>query len=229
MTDTRIQDAAEAFFGLSLSSVTVQGRALGLQAGDILLRMDGLPFDGETATLSKRFRMEGARQHMLSFWRDGREWHVFSATPALGRWRRVAWPENVDAAGVAVRGMRNWEVMVHSAKHYDAQPQRPSWLAFLAPVYLIQMRLWGGLALWVALGVLCLPLGWVAGLGLEAVICFYFWHASPALVRADRMERGFRIWRVIAAPSETALHRQMADLAPDLSFVHAPEPLGPAA
>lgn len=210
---------------LRLDSVNPQGRALGLRPGDLLLRLDGQEFDGRTATLQARFR-DGA-EHALCLWRAGEPWQVLSRTPALGRWRSAASPDPAPGAPPA-DALRNWEVMVDPAGRYDVQPCRASWLALLVPLYLIQMRLWGALALWAALCALCLPLGWIAGGLVQAVIWLYFWRAAPSLVRADRGARGFRLWRVIAARGEAALHRQMQGLAPTLRFVHArPDPAPP--
>src|SRR6056297_3394332 len=209
-------DAAPAC--LRLDSVNPQGRACGLRAGDLLLRLDGQEIDGQTATLQARFR-DGA-EHALCIWRAGEIWQVLSATPALGRWRSAALPDPVPSAPPA-DGLRNWEVMVDAGGRYDVQPCRASWLALLVPIHLIQMRLWGALALWAALSALCLPLGWIAGGMVQALIWLYFWRAAPSLVRADRSARGFRLWRIIAARGEAGLHRQMASLAPALRFVHA--------
>jgi len=213
-------DAAPAC--LRLDSVNPQGRAFGLRVGDLLLRLDGQAIDGQTATLQARFR--DSAEHALCIWRAGEIWQVLSATPALGRWRSAALPDPVPSAPPA-DGLRNWEVMVDAGGRYDVQPCRASWLALLVPIHLIQMRLWGALALWAALSALCLPLGWIAGGMVQALIWLYFWRAAPSLVRADRSARGFRLWRIIAARSEAVLHRQMPDLAPALRFVHArPQP-----
>jgi hypothetical protein len=210
---------------LRLDSVAAPGRAIGLRAGDLLLHLDGQPFDGEIKTLQARFR-DGA-EHALCLWRAGETWQVLSGTPALGRWRSAPLPEGAPGAPLP-EGLRNWEVMVDAAGRYDVQPCRASWAALLVPLHLIQMRLWGALALWAALSALCLPLGWIAGAGVQALVWLYFWRAAPSLVRADRAARGYRLWRIVAARGEGALHRQMASLAPALRFVHARPAPAPA-
>ncbi|MFD0857541.1 hypothetical protein [Roseovarius aquimarinus] len=210
---------------LALTSVHPAGRALGLRKGDLLTRIDGRACDGRTTTLSAAFRTAPTGRCILEFRRAGRGWCVRADTPALGRWRTV--PAPAPGPERDLRGLRNWEVMVAPGGQYDAQPQDPGLLPLLAPVHMIHMRLWAPLAIWAALLILCLPLGWLLGGLVQIIAAIYFWRAAPALVRADRVARGYRLWGVVAARSEAMLHRQIADLAPDMPFVHAP-PRAPA-
>lgn len=212
--------AAHAPMCLSLVSVRAAGRALGLRPGDMLLRIDGRAFDGRIASLLEAFREAPGGRCALSLRRAGRDWTVLAETPTLGRWR-VA-PCDVAVPDIDTRGLRNWEVMTSAARQYDAQPQRPGWGAFLVPVHLVQMRLWPPLAIWVALVLISLPLGWILGGAVQTLVWIYFWRAAPALVRADRAARGYRLWCVMAARSESDLHGQLAAGMPDLRFVHAP-------
>lgn len=208
---------------LALASVNAQGKALGLRSGDILLRIDTHAVNGQTKDLLARFKENPDRQRALWMRRDGHIWPILVRTPTIGRWRAMSAPEvSLPESGLTPAArLRNFEVMCGPDESYDAQPQRPSVLALLPPIYLIQMRLWAPLAIWAALTALCVPLGWVAGGALQVLISIYFWRAAPMLVRVDRMARGFRLWRVVAARSERDLHRRMSDLAPELRFLHA--------
>lgn len=205
---------------LALAAANMQGRALGLRTGDLLLRVDGKCFDGRTRTLLAMFQGTPPPERTLTLRRDDRDWEVQSTTAFLGRWRTVPAPEGLTEVVELPPRLRNWEVLTTSDGHYDTQPMQPPVMALLVPFYLIGMRLWAPLALWAALSALCLPLGWIAGTAVQALMCLYFWRASPSLVRADRAARGFRRWRVVAAPSERALHQRMATLAPEARFLH---------
>lgn len=209
---------------LALVSVNPQGKSLGLRPGDILLRVDGQSVDGTIKDIQALFRAQPERERALWIWRDGQAWPVMGRSAMLGRWRAVPVPEGLAALPEhrPAQRLRNYELMIGPDDSYDAQPRSPTLIALVPPLYMIQMRLWTPLALWAALTVVSVPLGWIAGAALHLLICVYFWRAAPLLVRADRLARGFRMWRVIAARSEQALHQQMATLAPDLRFVHAP-------
>lgn len=110
---------------------------------------------------------------------------------------------------------------------YDVQPQRPPLLALLTPLYLVQMRLWIPLMVWIAVLCLSIPIGWSAGIALQALMSLYFWRLGPNLVRLDRMARGFSLWRVIAARSERDIHAYVKATAPHLHFVYASGPTQP--
>ena len=218
-TDPKNIDDVKAQTCLRLAPVNLQGRALGLAPGDLLVRLDGQPLEGPAAQLLKHAQAHSDIDHLLSLRRDKKEWSVLSSSLALGRWKAEACPDQVSASSARSERMRNWDVLVNDEGRYDAHPRRAPGLALLAPIYLIQMRLWAALAVWVALTLLGLAVGWLLGISLQLLICFYVWRAAPALFRADRYGRGFYLWRVIAANSETDLHQQVTQLAPDLTFV----------
>lgn len=207
---------------LQLTSLSLRGKGLGLHPGDTLVRIDGKPFDGTVTRLLQSFAGQPDRKRVLWFVRDGLEWPVVAKTAALGQWRSVHLPEGFSTGALPTIGLRNWDVLVNADGAYDVQPTEASGFAFLAPLYLLQMRLWGPLALWAAVSALALPLGWVAGSALQVLLCLYFWRASPTLMRSDRFARGFRYWRIMAARNERDLHEKMAEIAPGLRFVLMP-------
>lgn len=204
---------------LKLAPVNLQGRALGLLPGDILLRLDGKPLEGPAAQLLKRVQAQTDREHLLDLRRDETDWTVLSSSLALGRWKAVDIPEPVTANHASIDRMRNWDVVVTEDGRYDAHPRTSPLLALLAPLYLIHMRLWTALAVWGALTLLGLAIGWVLGSTIQILVCLYVWRAAPTLFRADRSARGFRLWRVMAATSEADLHAQLGRIAPGLTFV----------
>ncbi len=225
MADPKDSDGAKVQTCLRLAPVNLQGRALGLAPGDLLVRLDGQPLEGPAAQLLKRAQARADTDHLLSLRRDGKEWTVLSPSLTLGRWKAEPCPDPVSASPASIERMRNWDVVVNEEGRYDAHPRRAPILALLAPIYLIQMRLWTALAVWGALTLLGLAVGWILGSALQILVCLYVWRAAPVLFRADRGGRGFHLWRVIAAGSETDLHRQVTQLAPNLSFVLSrPEP-----
>lgn len=207
--------------GLKLAPVNMQGRALGLLPGDVLLRLDGRPIEGEARQLVKVFNTPPHKPHLLDIRRNGQVWSVLSPTATLGRWKPVDVTEAISAGPSGPAGMRNWDVLVNEDGIYDTHPHSPPLLALLAPVYLVHMRLWAALAVWGALTLLGVAIGWVMGAAIQALICVYVWRTAPTLFRTTRHASGFRLWRCIAAPSEADLHREVSRLEPGLAFVFA--------
>lgn len=218
MADPKVH-APKAQTCLKLAPVNLQGRALGLLPGDLLVRLDGQPLEGPATQLLKRVNGQTNREHLLGVRRDGKEWSVLSSNLSLGRWKAEPCPDPVSASHASIERMRNWDVVVTEDGRYDAHPRTAPLFALLAPLYLIHMRLWAALAVWGALTLLGMAVGWLLGSAIQILVCLYVWRAAPLLFRADRSGQGFHLWRVIAARSETDLHQQVTQLAPGLSFV----------
>lgn len=207
--------------GLKLAPVNMQGRALGLLPGDVLLRLDGRPIEGQVRQLVKAFDTAPNKLHLLDIRRNDQVWSVLSPTATLGRWKPVDSTEPAPAKPNGPEGMRNWDVLVNDDGIYDTHPHRPPLLALLAPVYLLQMRLWAALTVWGALTLLGVAVGWVLGAAIQVLICLYVWRSAPTLFRVTRHANGFQPWRVIAARSEADLHREVSRLDPGLTFAFA--------
>ena len=219
MTEPKDSASAKAQTCLKLAPVNLQGRALGLLPGDLLVRIDGKQLEGPAAQLLKQVQAQSDRNHLLGLRREGKDWSVLSSNLALGRWKAEPCPDPVSASDVDIERMRNWDVVVSDDGRYDAHPRIAPLFALLAPLYLIHMRLWAALAVWGALTLLGVAVGWLLGSAIQILVCLYIWRAAPILFRADRSGQGFHLWRVIAARSESDLHQQVNNLAPGLSFV----------
>ena len=221
MTETQ----APAPGSLILSEPNRLGAALGLRAGDRLIAVNGLPIPPEAAALNTRIGPAG-RAAALSMERAGRVWIVLSDSPHLGRWRPGPAPIDrpEDPKGrIRPEGLRNWEILRAPDGRYDIQPVALPLLALIAPpLWLMQTRLWAGLAVWGALVLVGVPLGWPAVLALHAIASVYFWKSGPALWRTDRFARGLRPDAVMAAASETALHERIRELHPGAVYLHLP-------
>lgn len=229
MADPKDSAPPKAQTCLRLAPVNLQGRALGLMPGDLLVRLDGQPLEGPAAQMLRRVHAQSNTDHLLGLRRDGKDWSVLSTSLSLGRWKAEACRDPIATSHASIERMRNWDVVVTEDGRYDAHPRKAPLLALLAPVYLVQMRLWAALAVWGALTLLGLAVGWLLGGALQVLVCLYVWRTAPILFRADRSSRGFHLWRVIAATSEADLHRQVSTLAPGLSFVLSRSEQGPRA
>lgn len=211
---------------LVLSQANRLAGALGLRAGDRLIAVNGLPVPPDPASLATRV-VPPDRPAALTLERSGKVWTVLSETATLGTWRPGPAPhDHPEDPGRRIHPetLRNWEILRAPDGRYDLQPVALPLMALVAPpLWLMQTRLWGGLATWGALVLLGIPLGWPAMLALHAIASVYFWKSGPALWRADRLARGLMPDGVMASASETALHAQIRDLHPGAVYLHMPQ------
>jgi hypothetical protein len=204
---------------LVLAQAGPLARAYGLRRGDLLVALNGRAIAGDPRAVLAGIKRGDAGPSLLRLRRGGDDWDLIADPRQLGRWR-AGRTDRAPGQLPARRGLRNWDVMVTPAGVYDVQMQAPRLLAFLVPVYLMQMRLWGPLAIWAAVLLIGLMPGLVWAGIVQVVMAVYIWRAGPMLVRADRQAQGLRLWRVMAAPQEGALHRQLAQMMPDWRFIH---------
>lgn len=216
---------------LLLGSANALGQRFGLRAGDRLVSVNGEAVAPDPAALAARVNRLGTPS-ALCFERAGHRWFILSDNAALGTWRRDATPVDLGEGGGArfdPATLRNWEVLRAPDGRYDIQRvARPMLALLLPPLWLAQMHLWGPLAIWTALVLVGLPIGWPAMLALHAILAVYFWQAGPSLWRADRVARGLRPDGVIATGNERELHRRIRSLHPDARYLHVPPRLAAA-
>lgn len=215
-------DAPASPASLLLSDPTPFGRQLGLQAGDRLVAINGGPVDPRPELLKTRFAK--GLPAALQIERRGQRWLILSDSAALGRWRRDTAPVMPDDTGpIDPAGLRNWEILRAPDGRYDLHPVAQPGLALVAPpLWLLQTRLWGPLALWAALVLVGLPAGWPAMAGLHAITSVYFWKTGPALWRSDRAALGLHPDGVVAAATERAVHAHVRALHPGARYLHLP-------
>lgn len=220
MEDT--QENAE-FGTLVLVAVWPKGRALGLREGDALESVNGVPFDGQVATLLQRIGTQG-RTVALTFQRKGRRFVVLADSAALGKWK--AGPEfkiSGEYQRLYPEVMDNWEVFSDAEGRYEFQRlSRPIFALIMPPLWLAAMRLWGSLGVWFALMIIAMPAGTLVSILVAIMLSLYFWQAGTGLFRMDRLANGSVPIAILAATSEEALHVAIKILEPELEYKYAP-------
>lgn len=204
-------------------AVSPKGHDLCLEAGDILVAVNGQAFLGDERALYTLFAGRGGHPLALSFWRVDQMITVLATSPRLGTWESCAPVATAGLTRLNPTVLTNWEIMRDQTGSYDLHPLTGSILALVAaPVWLIQMRLWlPGAALIAAIMVTAVvsPLMCVAAY-LGAGV--HMWHSGPRYFQKDRMARGLRTHMVLAAPSERAAHAAYRKHAPNAQFLFAP-------
>lgn len=190
-------------------SVTPEGRRLGLAGGEVLLAVNGLPFEGGETALAARLAMRKGKPLAMTFAREGGDLLVLAATMGLGRWEAVpAPPAKADeAARIDPDRYRNYEVMRDASGQYDLFAVTVPMIAMMAPpLWFLQMRVWSaGATLLAALTAAAIVSPWLSLLVWMAAGLWVRRAALP-LLRADRLARGLSPAGVVAARSEAEAH-----------------------
>lgn len=190
-----------------LSRPNAAARDLGLVAGDMLIAINGVPLTGSEHEIKTRIRER--RKSALTFMRGKQHRILLADSPYLGIWRHgpdLVKPP-VSEGRIHPDAMQNWEIYRASDGCYDLHPAKPTPLLLIAPpLWLSEKRLWSGLAMWIALSLPALAAGLWIGAGLLLILNLYFWHTGQAMLRADRIARGFMPYAVLAGINEKTIH-----------------------
>ena len=215
---------------LELKAISDRGVALGLQPGDQVVAVDGVPLTGGSAELGARLA-PGRGPRALSVRRGEVAFPVLADGADLGRWVGIPAPEGLQTQDVVPETLCNWELFRDARGRYDLQPLAPSpWPLVATPLWLAHHRLWAPLAAHLSATACAAPVGLPAALGVYALGAVYIWRAARTLVRAARQSEGFQPFALVAAASAREAHALCATLAPELRHVDAAAlPQAPAA
>lgn len=207
--------------GLRLSGrLTAQGSALALRKGDCLVAVNGIAFAGDQSALSASLAAAFRNRLALTFQRGEVEFTVVSEGCDVGAWEKVAATAHSQREPLLVDLLCNWEIVRAADGRYDIFAQQSSLLTLaLAPIWLLQMRLWGlfaALGATIALGAAVAPL---FGAALYLAAALNVWRFGPGYVRKDRKARGLTLHAVLAATSEADAHAAYCRLFPTACFV----------
>jgi hypothetical protein len=195
-----------------------RGRALGLHSGDVLLAVDGKPWNGSAQAFRARLA-QGKKPAALSFLRGDCVLTVLSDSGDLGRWESVPLPTTQAPAIGHVEQLCNWEVMAHPDGTHDLFPRRPSVLALLAPpLWMAQARLFSLLTTLFAALALALPGGFLLVAGVWIAAGLHLWRNGVNHLQQDRQQAGYRTRGVVAARNETEARNAWIAISPETRF-----------
>ncbi len=210
---------------LSSTDSAPLGRQLRLRDGDLLLSVNGVPFQGGEKELASKIAEGRGNPVALTFQRGNHQIMVLSQTARLGQWEEcpALAVDTVNRLNPDV--LSNWEILVARDGRYDLHPLNNSILALIAaPVWLLQMRLWITGAALIAAAMVAAAVSPLMLLAVYLAGGLHFWHAGPKYVRKDRIARGLTPQIVLAAGSERAAHAAYLRLEPTARFLFAPVP-----
>lgn len=211
MTDA--PDRTPQTLRLSRIPLTMQGHDLGLRPGDLLVGIDGRPWQGSMLGLRTYFRT--APQRVLTFLRNDVAFSVIATTAALGTWEPAEAPRTLADVLPDGQPLVAWQVLAGPDRRIELIPMRPALLALALPLFwLAQNRMWA----WFATLVGTLALSILASLVLAALVwaCFglHLWRNGAVHLVRERIAAGSRPLAVLAATDAEEAARVWANLSP---------------
>lgn len=227
-------DAASAYLTIKELRSISRARSLRLQPDDVIVAIDGVPFDKDIETfLDIMFESDPENGRLLTIWRNGVFFNVIARGP-LGCVLEHTKPDvaekaTEDFADFMVEPMETYvtfEVLRDIFRNCVVLDTRLSPMAMIfPPVWLMQHRLWEVLiAVFLIYGT-TLAVHWVLFIIAYIVLSIYFRKAHLVIRRSFAMMRGRHIWMVIAEKSELETQRVCRRIDPKCIFT--PDLVGP--
>ena len=211
-----------------------RARSLRLQAEDIIVAIDGLPFHKDIETfLDIMFECDPENGRVLTIWRQGVLFNVIARGP-LGCVLEHAKPDVSEKATAdfktytvdPIETYATFEVLRDIFRNCIVLDTRLSPMAIVfPPLWLMQNRLWEVMIAVFLIYGSTLAVHWVLFVIAYIVLSLYFRKAHLVLRRSFAMMRGRHIWMVVAEKSELETQRLCRRIDPKCVFT--PDLIGP--
>ena len=228
------EDAATTYLMVKELRAISRARSLRLQAEDLIVAIDGVPFHKDIETfLDVMFECDPENGRVLTIWRKGVLFSVIARGP-LGCVLEHAKQEVSEAATEDFKGFTvepiesyvTFEVLRDIYRNCMVLDTRLSPMAMIfPPLWVVQNRLWEVLIAVFLIYGSTLAVHWVLFLIAYVVLGMYFRKAHLVLRRSFAMMRGRHIWLVVAETSELETQRLCRRMDPKCIFV--PDLVGP--
>ena len=226
--------AASTFIVIKELRGISRGRSLRLQAEDIIVAIDGVPYQKDIETfLDIIFECDPETGKLLTIWRNGVLFNVIVRGP-LGCTLEHAKPDvaekvTADFAKYTVpqiETLATYEVLRDMFRKCVVIDTRLSQMAvILPPLWLAQNRLWEVLIATFLIYGATLSVHWVLFVITYVILSIYFRKAHLVLRRSFAMMRGRHIWMVMAAASELEIQQLCRSF--DAKSTFTPDLVGP--
>ena len=227
-------EAATTYLMVKELRAISRARSLRLQAEDIIVAIDGLPFHKDIESfLDIMFECDPENGRVLTIWRQGVLFNVIARGP-LGCVLEHAKPDvsekaTEDFKTYTVDPIENYvtfEVLRDIFRNCMVLDTRLSPMAMIfPPLWLMQNRLWEVMIATFLIYGSTLAVHWVLFIIAYIVLGLYFRKAHLVLRRSFAMMRGRHIWMVVAEKSELETQRLCRRMDPKCVFV--PDLVGP--
>ena len=228
------EDQANTFLLIKELRSISRARSLRLQPEDIIVAIDGKPFQGDIETfLDIMFECDQDHGVMLTVWRKGTLINVIARGP-LGCVFEHAKQEASEAVARDFSAFQlgpkedyaTFEVLRDIFRNCSVLDTRLSPVTFIfPPLWAIQHRLWEVLLATFLIYGATLAVHWVLFVFAYIILGVYLRKAHLVLRRSFGLMRGRHIWMVVAERSELEVQKLCRELDPKCIFT--PDLVGP--
>jgi hypothetical protein len=228
------EDGTSAYITIKELRSISRARSLRLQPDDVVVAIDGVPFDKDIETfLDIMFECDPDNGRLLTVWRNGVLFNVIARGP-LGCALEHTKPEVAEKATEdfgkftvdPIETYVTFEVLRDIFRNCVVIDTRLSSMAMIfPPLWLMQHRLWEVLIATFLIYGTTLAVHWVLFIIAYIILSVYFRKAHLVIRRSFAMMRGRHIWMVVAEKSEQETQRLCRRMDPKCIFV--PDLVGP--
>ena len=228
------EDGTSAYITIKELRSISRARSLRLQPDDVIVAIDGVPFDKDIETfLDIMFECDPDNGRLLTVWRNGVLFNVIARGP-LGCALEHTKPEIAEKATEdfgkftvdPIETYVTFEVLRDIFRNCVVIDTRLSPMAMIfPPLWLMQHRLWEVLIATFLIYGTTLAVHWVLFIIAYIILSIYFRKAHLVIRRSFAMMRGRHIWMVVAEKSEQETQRLCRRMDPKCIFV--PDLVGP--
>jgi hypothetical protein len=216
-----------SFIALKEVARVSRGKALRLQADDVIVAIDGQIFqasiDDFLDILDECDEEVGV---LLTIWRKGVIYNIIARGPLGGTFEHVRADiaeqvnRDFETADIGPRAdYEIYEVLRDLHRQAEVIETRPSEIAvYLPPVWLAQNRLWEPLLAVSAIYGVTFAVHWVVFIIAAILLGLYFKRAQIALLRSFAIYRDKQMWLIVAARSMLEAQQVARKLDPKMRF-----------
>ena len=225
--DGPLPSQLNSFITLKEVARVSRGKALRLQADDVIVAIDGQIFQGSIEdfldVLDECDEQVGV---LLTIWRKGVIYNIIARGPLGGTFEHVRADiaeqvsRDFDAADIGPREEYEiFEVLRDLHRNAEIIETRTTELAvYLPPVWLAQNRLWEPLLAVSAIYGVTLAVHWVVFIFAAILLGLYFKRAQIALLRSFAIYRDKQMWLIVAARSMLEAQQVARKFDPKMRF-----------
>ena len=202
-------------------------KALKLKIDDIIVAVDGTEFRSTSDNLVDLLSSEEDGKWLLTIFRDGQFFEVFTIGPLGGILKFTADEETLliskkfsERPIIEKSEFRTFEVLKNMNKKCDIYDTTFSQTAvFLPPIWLIQNRMWEPFIAVMSVYLITFNVSLLLFIISSLLIAIYFKQGQITIRRSYSMFQEFQVWAIVAATDEASVQQICRKFDPKCDFL----------
>ena len=202
-------------------------KALKLKINDVIVAVDGSEFRSSSDNLVDLLSSEDDGKWLLSIYRDGQIFDIFTIGPLGGILKFTTDEETLlvskkysERPIIEKSEFRTFEVLKNIHKKCDVYDTTFSQTAvFLPPVWLLQNRMWEPFIAVMSVYLVTFNVSILLFIISSLIIAIYFKQGQVTIRRSYSMFQEFQVWAIIAATDEATVQQICRKFDPKCDFL----------